>query len=154
MDILEAPVALHRMHKARRNLTFQAQQANITWIFKPSVSGSRYRTVGGWQAGEASSMAHHRYLRRSKGGSKRASRDQVVYLLLFTFVNFFGSPWSASVAAISGDPGGGDSEMEGRKSPKHTIHVSAMLANARASTDPNVCALRPRRGKLASSTGR
>lgn len=86
-------------------------------------------------------MAHRRHRRRSKGVSKRASRDQVVYLLPFTFVNFFGSPLSASIAADSGNPGGGDSKIEVCRSPKHTIHVSAMFANAHVSASPKVCAL-------------
>jgi len=50
-----------------------------------------------------------------------------MYLFVFALVALLASPLLASAATASVASGGGSSAIEVRRSPKHTIHVSAML---------------------------
>ena len=79
-----------------------------------------------WQAMGASSMVGHRHVRRNKGFQRLRVLNKVRYLLVLDLVAFLASPLLASADAASVASGTGSPAIEVRKSPRQTIHVSAM----------------------------
>ena len=128
-SILEAPAALpqtwHRS-KVRPHLPSSSGEHHVD--LQAVQSGSWYSVH---RAAGASSTERRNVIAGDGGTleiSVRTSWIQVIYLLLLGLVDCLvaASPMLISSVALSGASGGGSFVTEVRRSPRQTIHVSAM----------------------------